>query len=142
MSQYLSFELVNKANPEIKVDLGYWCTSIARGITYNFNNIFEYKQFIEDVDNVKIETFEFNLVHIKDGIYGIKLDSVFTGGSTIKNELCADLQVVIGDVAVVTIPAYSGSQSNGFRLTTSSKESSLLLRNVIAIPNSSLPSLV
>ena len=42
MSQYLSFELVNKANPEIKVDLGYWCTSIARGITYNFNNIFEY----------------------------------------------------------------------------------------------------
>ena len=42
MSQYLSFELVNKANPEIKVDLGYWCTSIARGITYNFNNIFTY----------------------------------------------------------------------------------------------------
>ena len=42
MSQYLSFELVNKANPEIKVDLGYWCTSIARGITYNFNNIFAY----------------------------------------------------------------------------------------------------
>ena len=42
MSQYLSFELVNKANPEIKVDLGYWCTSIARGITYNFNNIFSY----------------------------------------------------------------------------------------------------
>lgn len=42
MSQYLSFELVNKTNPEIKVDLGYWCTSIARGITYNFNNIFSY----------------------------------------------------------------------------------------------------
>ena len=42
MSQYLSFELVNKTNPEIKVDLGYWCTSIARGITYNFNNIFAY----------------------------------------------------------------------------------------------------
>ena len=42
MSQYLSFELINKANPEIKVDLGYWCTSIARGITYNFNNILAY----------------------------------------------------------------------------------------------------
>lgn len=42
MSQYLRFELINKVNPEIKVDLGYWCASIARGITYNFNNIFRY----------------------------------------------------------------------------------------------------
>lgn len=42
MSQYLRFELINKVNPEIKVDLGYWCVSIARGITYNFNNIFRY----------------------------------------------------------------------------------------------------
>ena len=41
MSQYLSFELVNKANPEIKVDLGYWCTSIARGISV-FDGIFQY----------------------------------------------------------------------------------------------------
>ena len=42
MSQYLSFKLINKENPEIKVDLGYWCTSIARSISYNFNNIFNY----------------------------------------------------------------------------------------------------
>lgn len=42
MSQYLSFELVNKANPDIKVDLGYWCTSIARGISWNFEDIFRY----------------------------------------------------------------------------------------------------
>lgn len=42
MSQYLGFELVNKANPEIKVDLGYWCTSIARGISSNFDGIFPY----------------------------------------------------------------------------------------------------
>ena len=40
MSQYLSFELINKANPDIKVDLGYWCTSIARGISWNFEDIF------------------------------------------------------------------------------------------------------
>jgi hypothetical protein len=50
MSQYLSFELINKANPEIKVDLGYWCTSIARGITWNFENIFCYTE-----DNVKLD---------------------------------------------------------------------------------------
>lgn len=42
MSQYLSFELINKTNPEIKMDLGYWCTSIARSIVYNFNGIFRY----------------------------------------------------------------------------------------------------
>lgn len=40
MSQYLSFKLVNKVNPEIEVDLGYWCTSIARSIGWNFNGIF------------------------------------------------------------------------------------------------------
>ena len=42
MSQYLSFELINKDNPDIKVDLGYWCTSIARGISWNFEDIFKY----------------------------------------------------------------------------------------------------
>ena len=44
MSQYLSFELVYKENPEIKVDLGYWCTSIARSISYNFYNAFRYTE--------------------------------------------------------------------------------------------------
>ena len=44
MSQYLSFELVYKENPEIKVDLGYWCTSIARSISYNFDNVFNYTE--------------------------------------------------------------------------------------------------
>lgn len=44
MSQYLSFQLINKTNPDIKVDLGYWCTSIARGIPYNFENIFHYTE--------------------------------------------------------------------------------------------------
>lgn len=57
MSQYLSFELINKENPEIKVDLGYWCTSIARSISYNFNNIFNYtdnEQGVElNVDELK-----------------------------------------------------------------------------------------
>ena len=66
MSQYLSFELVNNANPEIKVDLGYWCTSIARGITYNFNNIFEYTSG-EDVELNK-ETLESYINELHKGI--------------------------------------------------------------------------
>lgn len=54
MSQYLSFELINKENPEIKVNLGYWCTSIARSISYNFNNIFNYT----GDDNVELNVDE------------------------------------------------------------------------------------
>lgn len=72
MSQYLSFELVNKANPEIKVDLGYWCTSIARGITYNFNNIFEYTNG-EDVELNK-ETLESYINELHKGIEEYKLN--------------------------------------------------------------------
>ena len=71
MSQYLSFELVNKANPEIKVDLGYWCTSIARGITYNFNNIFSYT----NDGNVELdkETLESYINELHAGIEEYKL---------------------------------------------------------------------
>lgn len=55
MSQYLSFELINKSNPDIKVDLGHWCTSIARGISYNFENIFNYTEnnVTLDIDTLK-----------------------------------------------------------------------------------------
>ena len=55
MGQYLGFELINKENPEIKVDLGYWCTSIARGISYNFENIFNYtdSDVTLDIDTLK-----------------------------------------------------------------------------------------
>ena len=56
MSQYLSFELINKANPDIKVDLGYWCTSIARGISWNFEDIFKYtgeNDVTLDIDTLK-----------------------------------------------------------------------------------------
>lgn len=56
MSQYLSFELINKANPDIKVDLGYWCTSIARGISWNFEDIFRYtgeNDVTLDIDTLK-----------------------------------------------------------------------------------------
>ena len=72
MSQYLSFELVNKANPEIKVDLGYWCTSIARGITYNFNNIFAYTND-GDVELDK-ETLESYINELHNGIEDYKLN--------------------------------------------------------------------
>lgn len=65
MSQYLSFDLVNKANPEIKVDLGYWCTSIARGISYNFDGIFPYTN-----SGVKLDFDKFNsyIKILHDGI--------------------------------------------------------------------------
>ena len=77
MSQYLSFELVNKTNPEIKIDLGYWCTSIARSIVYNFNGIFSYtnSNIKLDVDILKsyirelhegIEEYRKNLREIQD----------------------------------------------------------------------------
>lgn len=77
MSQYLSFELINKKNPEVKVDLGYWCTSIARGISYNFNGIFRYsesniklsietlKSYIEDLHN-GIEEYKDNLLESQE----------------------------------------------------------------------------
>lgn len=65
MSQYLSFKLVNKTNPDIKVDLGYWCTSIARGISYNFQNIFRYTE-----DGVKLDydTLESYVETLHEGI--------------------------------------------------------------------------
>jgi hypothetical protein len=56
MSQYLGFELVNKANPEIKVDLGYWCTSIARGISSNFDGIFPYTDSDVKLDYEKMKS--------------------------------------------------------------------------------------
>ena len=69
MSQYLSFELVNKANPEIKVDLGYWCTSIARGITSNFQ-IFNYTN---DGDvTLDIETMKDYISTLHEGIEDFK----------------------------------------------------------------------
>ena len=66
MSQYLSFELINKANPEIKVDLGYWCTSIARGISYNFDDVFRYTGE-EDV-NLDIETLKRYIESVHNGV--------------------------------------------------------------------------
>lgn len=57
MSQYLSFELVNKSNPEVKVDLGYWCTSIARGISYTFEGIFPYTDSDVKLDYEKLKSW-------------------------------------------------------------------------------------
>lgn len=77
MSQYLSFKLINKENPAVKVDLGYWCTSIARSISYNFNGIFRYtesdiklsietlKSYIEDLHN-GIEEYRKNLLESQE----------------------------------------------------------------------------
>ena len=72
MSQYLSFELINKANPEIKVDLGYWCTSIARGITYNFDNAFRYTG--EDDVVLDIATLKSYIESVHDGVEEYKDD--------------------------------------------------------------------
>lgn len=65
MSQYLSFKLVNKENPVLKVDLGYWCTSIARSISSNFNGIFNYT---ETGVKLNIETLKSYIEILHDGI--------------------------------------------------------------------------
>jgi hypothetical protein len=69
MSQYLSFDLVNKANPEIKVDLGYWCTSIARGISYEFGGIFPYTEINVNID---YDTLKSYIENIQKGIESYK----------------------------------------------------------------------
>ena len=73
MSQYLSFKLMNKTNPEIKVDLGYWCTSIARGIVMQFNGIFPYTEINVklDVDTLKsyIDELHKEIDNYKDNLY-------------------------------------------------------------------------
>lgn len=65
MSQYLSFKLINKNNPELSVDLGYWCTSIARTIEREFDGIFQYTEI-----NVKLDykTLESYIDTLQDGI--------------------------------------------------------------------------
>lgn len=70
MSQYLSFELINKANPDIKVDLGYWCTSIARGISWNFEDIFKYTG--ENDVTLDIDTLRSYIDTLHSGIDGYK----------------------------------------------------------------------
>lgn len=70
MSQYLSFELINKANPNIKVDLGYWCTSIARGISWNFEDIFKYTG--ENDVTLDIDTLKSYIDTLHSGIDGYK----------------------------------------------------------------------
>ena len=65
MSQYLSFKLVNKENPVLKVDLGYWCTSIARGISSNFNGIFNYT---ETGVKLNVETLKSYIEILHEGI--------------------------------------------------------------------------
>ena len=57
MSQYLSFELINKTNPDIKVDLGYWCTSIARGIENYFKGIFKYTESNTKLDYKTMQSY-------------------------------------------------------------------------------------
>lgn len=57
MSQYLSFKLVNKTNPDIKVDLGYWCTSIARCIESCFEGIFKYTESDTKLDYKTMQSY-------------------------------------------------------------------------------------
>ena len=57
MSQYLSFKLVNKTNPDIKVDLGYWCTSVARGIENHFEGIFKYTENDTKLDYKTMQSY-------------------------------------------------------------------------------------
>ena len=69
MSQYLSFKLVNKINPDIKVDLGYWCTSVARGIEDCFEGIFKYTESNTKLD---YETMQSYIETLHNGIEAYK----------------------------------------------------------------------
>ena len=57
MSQYLRFKLVNKANPDIKVDFNYWSTSIARGIENYFEGIFRYTDIYTKLDYETLQSY-------------------------------------------------------------------------------------
>jgi hypothetical protein len=69
MSQYLSFKLVNKTNPDIKVDLGYWCTSVARGLEDCFEDIFKYTESNAKLD---YETMQSYIETLHNGIEAYK----------------------------------------------------------------------
>lgn len=51
------FKLVNKTNPDIKVDLGFWCTSIARGIENCFEGIFKYTERDTKLDYKTMQSY-------------------------------------------------------------------------------------
>jgi hypothetical protein len=57
MSQCLSFDLVNRADHNIKVDLGYWSTSIARGISWNFEGIFPFTECNTKMDMDTLKSY-------------------------------------------------------------------------------------
>lgn len=69
MSQYLSFKLVNKTNPDIKVSLGYWGTSVARVIGDYFEGIFKYTESDTKLD---YETMQSYIETLHNGIEAYK----------------------------------------------------------------------
>lgn len=69
MSQYLKFKLVNKTNPDIKVDLGYWGTSVARVIGDYFEGIFKYTESDTKLD---YETMQSYIETLHNGIEAYK----------------------------------------------------------------------
>lgn len=69
MSQYLKFKLVNKTNPDIKVDLGYWGTSVARIIGDYFEGIFKYTESDTKLD---YETMQSYIETLHNGIEAYK----------------------------------------------------------------------
>ena len=128
--------IYNESNVEITggswaIDPKYDVGNIYSVFESNFSNIFEYKEFIDkylnvdnsvqiyDKENKKI--YNFKLVHIENGRYGIDLSTQFNAGNKFKNELKAELKLIEADVATITVPAYSSENKNGFRLTTTDK---------------------
>lgn len=95
----------------------------------DFTNIFAFKNFIDaylnktkDNDNsyVALGSYDFSLIHIADGRYGIDLASKFATNK-FNNELNAEFNMIEKGVKTVTIPAYSLANTKGFRLTTNNK---------------------
>lgn len=70
MSQQLNLKLVNKTNPEMSLDLGYWSTSISRQIYSNFNEeVFPYS---ENAVRLDISTFKSYIKTLDEGIKEFK----------------------------------------------------------------------
>ena len=53
----MRFKLVNKTNPDIKVDFNYWSTSIARGIENYFEGIFRYTDIYTKLDYETMQSY-------------------------------------------------------------------------------------
>ena len=117
MSQYLNLKLVNKTNPEMSLNLGYWSTNISRQIYSNFNEeVFPYS---ENAVRLDISTFKSYIKTLDEGIKEFK--GYLYRAMKRKREntdllLKAQTEVVVKDIRNVKILSKIGERksTNGF----------------------------